>query len=397
MIRIKDEYILIVALALVIVTLSAIETSKVRAEETIAYVSNGDDGSISILKLDKETGELAMLDRVPAGPKVMHMALSPDQNYLYASIRSEPYSVISYSINPESGNLTQIGKTSLPDNMVFISVDKSGRFLLSVSNGGGKIVVNSIDINGTVKSKPIQTVLSGDNPHSIRIDLTNQFVYVPHLGNDRVNQYLFNNTSGMLTPNNPPEVYTKSGSGPRHFDFSPDDNFLFVSNEKDGTIYSFKIDKQTGVLEEIQRLPVLLSNNGMENSLETNKDTNSNTNKEGEGEGEGEEFANAGVADIHVAPNGKWVYVSERVKNTISLFSIDKTGNITYSGNYKTENTPRGFNIDPTGRYLLAAGQKSGYVSVYEIDQQNGALVFKDRVESGKDPNWIESINVGRK
>jgi len=371
---------------LVTVTFSASEGNKAFAGKTFVYVSNGDDGDISVINLNEETGKLTMLEKVPAAPKVMHMALSPDHKKIYASIRSEPYSVISYSINPDSGDLNQIGKTPLPENMVFISVDESGKFLLSASNGGGTIVVNPIDIHGIVKSRPVQTVLSGSNPHSIRTDFTNQFAYAPHLGDDKINQYLFNNNTGMLSPNNPPEVYTKVGSGPRHFAFAPDNKFLFLSNEKDGTVYSYKIDKQTGVLKEVQRLPVLPSKNVTDNSLKESNDTSLNTNKK--------KVENAGVADIHVTPNGKWLYVSERVNNTISLFIVnDKTGNITYGESYKTETIPRGFNIDPTGKYLLSAGQQSGYVSVYSIDQRNGELKSKDRIESGKDPNWIEIVN----
>lgn len=371
---------------MVIVSLTASEVSQAFSEKTFVYVSNGDDGDISVIKLDEETGKLSMLEKVSAGPKVMHMALSPDQKLIYASIRSEPYSVISYSINPDSGDLTQLGKTPLSENMVFISVDRSGKFLLSVSNGGGKTIVNPIGLDGTVNSKPIQTILSGSNPHSVRTDFTNQFAYVPHLGDDKINQYSFNNITGTLSPNDPPEVYTKVGSGPRHFAISPDNKFLFLSNEKDGTTYSFKIDNQSGILNEIQRLPILLSNNGTNSSLRESSDTNSNTNKK--------MVENAGVADIHVSPNGKWLYVSERVNNTISLFAInDKTGNLTYGGNYKTETIPRGFNIDPTGNYLLSAGQESGYVSLYKIDQRTGELKFKDRIESGRDPNWIEIVN----
>lgn len=386
MTKVKYRYSLVIAIVLVTVSLFVFETSKAYAERTFVYVSNGNDGDISVMDLDEKTGDLTMLEKVTAAPKVMHMAMSPDQKYIYASIRSEPYSVISYSINPDSGDLTQLSKTPLPDNMVFISVDKSGSFLLSASNGGGKIAVNPIDINGTVKSKSVQIVVSGPNPHSIRTDLTNHFAYVPHLGNDRINQYLFNYTTGILSPNNPPMVYTKVGSGPRHFDFSPDNKFLFVSNEKDGTVYSFKIDEQTGVLNEIQRLPVLPLNTGTDSILDEIKYTKSNTNEK--------EVQNAGVADIHVTPNGKWLYVSERLNNTISAFAVnDKTGNLSYIGNYETENTPRGINVDPTGNYLLSAGQESGYVSVYAIDQLNGELKFKNRIESGQDPNWIEILH----
>src|SRR5690349_16056326 len=99
MTRFKYQYPLCIALVLVIVSLTASEVSKAFPEKTFVYVSNGDDGDISVIKLDEETGKLSMLEKVPAGPKVMHMTLSPDQKFIYASIRSEQYSVISYSIN----------------------------------------------------------------------------------------------------------------------------------------------------------------------------------------------------------------------------------------------------------------------------------------------------------
>ena len=67
------------------------------------YISNGGDGNIAVMKLNPETGDLTMVEKVPAGPNVMHMALSPDHRFLYASVRSEPFSIISYSINSETG------------------------------------------------------------------------------------------------------------------------------------------------------------------------------------------------------------------------------------------------------------------------------------------------------
>ena len=74
------------------------------------YISNGGDGNIAVMKLNPETGDLTMVERVPAAPNVMHMALSPDYRFLYASVRSEPFSIISYSINSETGKLTSFLK-----------------------------------------------------------------------------------------------------------------------------------------------------------------------------------------------------------------------------------------------------------------------------------------------
>jgi 6-phosphogluconolactonase len=339
------------------------------------YISNGGDGNIAVMKLNPETGDLTMVEKVPAGPNVMHMALSPDHRFLYASVRSEPFSIISYSINSETGKLTQLSKESLPDNMVYISVDNIGRFLLSVSYSGAKIVVNSIESNGLVQAEPIQIIPTGPKPHSILVDQSNRFVYVPHLGNDQIKQFLFNASTGTLIPNDPDVVYTKDDSGPRHFVFSPNNKFIYVSNELDGTVYSYEMNNQTGALTEIQRISVFPPTT-MNNELSS--DSQDTTIK---------------IADIHITPDGKWLYVSERATNTITAFSVDdNTGNLTCIESYDTEEIPRGFNIDPNGNFVIVAGQKSDHVAVHAINPETGELKLLDRFESGNEPNWIEIV-----
>ena len=339
------------------------------------YISNGGDGNIAVMKLNPETGDLTMVEKVPAGPNVMHMALSPDHRFLYASVRSEPFSIISYSINPETGKLTQLSKESLPDNMVYISVDNIGRFLLSVSYTGAKIVVNPIESNGLVQAEPIQIIPTGSKPHSILVDQSNRFVYVPHLGNDQIKQFLFNVSNGTLTPNDPDVIYTKDGSGPRHFVFSPNNKYIYVSNELDGTVYSYEMNNKTGALTEIQRISVFPSST---RNNELSSDSQDTTIK---------------IADIHITPDGKWLYVSERVTNSITAFSVDdNTGNLTYIGSYDTEEIPRGFNIDPNGNFVIVAGQKSDHVAVHAINPETGELKLLDRFESGNEPNWIEIV-----
>ena len=75
------------------------------SDNIFVYISNAGDGNIAVMKLNPETGDLTMVEKITAGPNVMHMAISPDQRFLYASVRSEPFSVISYSIDSETGKL----------------------------------------------------------------------------------------------------------------------------------------------------------------------------------------------------------------------------------------------------------------------------------------------------
>lgn len=361
------------------------------SEQTFVYVSNGEDGDISVMKLDPETGDIKMVEKVPAGPNVKHMALSPDHRFLYASVRSEPFSVITYSITPETGNLNQLSKELLPYNMAYISVDQSGRYLFSVSYTDAKIEVNPIGLDGVVKSEPVQVISTGPNPHSILVDRSNQFVYVPHLGNAQIKQFLFNETSGVLTPNDPETVFTEDGSGPRHFDFSPDNRFVYVSSEMDGMVYSYKIDNETGILDEIQRILAIPPNLSPEAEIPAHGDGDGDEDRSQEAEDE--EVTTFGVADIHITPNGKWLYVSVRATNTITAFGVDPhSGNLTYIGSYDTEKIPRGINIDPRGKFVIAAGQESGYISIHAINEETGELKFLNRYETGKDPNWIESV-----
>jgi 6-phosphogluconolactonase len=270
--------------------------------------------------------------------------------------------------------------------MVYISVDKTGSFLLSASYTGAKIAINPIGHNGIVQAEPTLVIPTDPKPHSILIDQSNRFVYVPHLENDQIKQFLFNESTGSLTPNDPDIVYTKDGSGPRHFVFSPNNNFVYVSNELDGTVYSYEMNNKTGILTEIQRISIFPPpNKTLESSTTIGRndvqdivENENNTVK---------------VADIHITPDGKWLYVSERNTNTITAFSVDdKSGKLNYIGSYDTEKTPRGFNIDPNGNFVIVAGQKSDYLSVHSINPETGELKFLDRYESGKEPNWIEIV-----
>ena len=380
-----------ILMAALIIPVLSININQSYSEGTFVYVSNGEDGDIAVMKLYPETGDMKIVEKVPAGPNVKHMALSPDHRFLYASIRSEPFSVVTYSINPDTGNLDELSKELLPYNMAYISVDQTGRFLFSVSYSDAKIAVNPIGLDGIVKSEPVQVISTGPNPHSILVDRTNQFVYVPHLGNAQIKQFLFNASRGGLTPNDPEAVFTKDGSGPRHFDLSPDNRFVYVSNEMDGMVYSYNIDNETGILNEIQRISAIPPNQSLELSTPVGR---------GEDRGgdrtpgmEDEEVTTFGVADIHITPNGKWLYVSIRATNTISAFGVDPhSGNLTYIGSYDTEKIPRGINIDPRGKFVIAAGQESGYISIHAINEETGELKFLNRYEVGRDPNWIESV-----
>ncbi|HEX5863308.1 MAG TPA: beta-propeller fold lactonase family protein, partial [Casimicrobiaceae bacterium] len=97
------------------------------------------------------------------------------------------------------------------------------------------------------------------------------------------------------------------------------------------------------------------------------------------------------AADIHMTPNGKFLYISERTSNSLGAFSVDgASGKLTYVSSTPTEKQPRGFTIDPKGRFLVAAGEKSETISVYAIDPGSGALKHLNKYPTGKGANWVE-------
>jgi 6-phosphogluconolactonase len=355
--------------------------------KTFVYVSCADDAEIAILEMNLDNGDLKLIGKAKAGKTVMPMAVSPDRRFLYASIRSVPYSVASYSIDSNKGELTHLSTVPLPDNMAYISTDKTGRFLFAASYTGHKASVNPIGWRGFVQPDPIQVMMTGRNAHAILSDPSNRFVYVPNLGSDQVMQLIFDEKAGILTPNKPAAVYTKFGAGPRHLDFSPNNRFVYVLNELDGTVNAYAFDNQTGLLSEIQSISAVPRDSKLPPGIPA--------------VGIGAPQAPPSVereeikcADIHMTPDGRFLYASERTTSTLAAFAVDSgAGKLRYINNFETEKQPRGFQIDPRGNFLIAAGQKTENCSVHRINRATGELQRLKRYLLGKNPNWIEIVD----
>ena len=101
------------------------------------------------------------------------------------------------------------------------------------------------------------------------------------------------------------------------------------------------------------------------------------------------------AADLHVTPDGRFLYGSERKTSTLAGYRIDpEKGTLAPIGHFATEKTPRGFNIDPRGRFLLSVGLDSNAMTVYRIDPQSGALTNLKQYAMGQQPNWIEIVDL---
>jgi 6-phosphogluconolactonase len=332
----------------------------------IAYVANADSQDIWILNLDRTRGTLELIGKVDAGGAVMPLAPSPDKRFLYASLRSKPFSVASFAIDVRTGALFRIGTAPLPDSMANIMVDRTGRWLFAASYGGDKISVSPIGEDGVAQAAT--TVLpTGKNAHAAIIDARNRHLYVTNLGSDEVRQFRFDAAAGKLTPNDPPAFKARAGAGPRHLVIHPDAKHAYLLNELDAAVDLLAIDAHDGTLSLIKTWPTLPAGSD----------------------------AKPWAADIHLTPDGRFLYTSERNTSTLAMWKVDEaTRELTLIGHEPTEQQPRGFQIDSTGQWLLAVGQMSNRMTAYRIDPATGRLSPQSQQPMGKNPNWVEIVDL---
>jgi 6-phosphogluconolactonase len=354
---------------------------------TFVYVSNAEDGDISVFTLQPD-GALTQGARVPAAKVVMPMAVSPDRRFLYAGVRSKPYSVHVYSINPGTGALTPVAVSPLAESFPYISLDKTGRYLLGASYASHLISVNAVGSDGRVAADPLQVIPVGRNAHSILTDQSNAFVFVPTLGTDQMFLFTFDPKSGRLQSSTPATYQMKAGTGPRHFVVSSDNKFVYVLSELQATVTTLALDSKTGALTEVSAT----------SGLPADTKLGPGAPRGGVGAPGGPPPRNTDndiwAADIHMTPNGKFLYMTERTSSSLGALSVDgATGKLTYLGSTPTEKQPRGFAIDPKGRFLIAAGEKSDTISVYAIDPSSGGLKLLQKYPVGKGANWVEIVS----
>ena len=354
---------------------------------TFVYVSNADDGDIGAYRL-LDSGELQPGARVKAASVVMPMAVSPDRRFLYAASRSKPFSVHAYSIDSGTGALTLLASSPLAESFPYISLDRTGRYLFGASYGGAVISVNAVGSDGRVATEPLQVIPVGRNAHSIRVDAGNRFAYVPALGTDQIFQFTLDAKSGRLSSNTPAVFQMKAGTGPRHFVTSNDNKFMYLLSELMGTVTTFALEAKSGLLTEVSSASGLPPDSKLVPGAP----------RGAVGAPGGPPPRNTDndiwAADIHMTPDGRFLYITERTSNSLAAFSVDgASGKLTYLASTPTERQPRGFAIDPKGRFLVASGEKSETISVYAIDQFSGALKVVNKYPTGKGSNWVEIVS----
>ena len=183
----------------------------------------------------------------------------------------------------------------------------------------------------------------------IEADPSGRFVLAADLGLDRILVWRFDDVKGTLTPNDPPSVALPPGDGPRHFAFHPKGRWFYSLQEEASTIVRFDYDASNGRLDARQTLSTLPSG-----------------------------FAGTNfTSEILVSPDARFVYVANRLHDSIAWFSVGVDGTLKWAGEEWTRGDyPRSFAIDPSGRLLFSCNQRSDAIASFRINAKSGALTF---------------------
>jgi len=326
------------------------------------YTSGPGDG-IYVYKFNTETGENSFVSSVKTS-NPSYLTISPNKKYVYAVNEDAPGHVTAFVFNKPNNKLLQLNQQpSQGKHPCYITIDKTGKWIIVGNYSSGTLAVYPVNKDGSL-GKPTDSVLhegssvnserqESAHVHATVLNKNNKTLYVPDLGMDKVMLYNLDNKSGKLKEFNIPFVATEPGAGPRHIDIHPNGKYAYLMEELTGSVSVYKVenDGYLSLLQNISGLP--------------------------------RDFTGAvGSADIHVSPDGKFLYCSNRGEsNTIGIFKINQNnGQLVWVDHQSTlGKTPRNFNFDPTGNFLLVANQNSDEVVIFKRDKQTGLLT-----DSGK-------------
>jgi len=326
--------------------------------------STGSSG-IYAFRWDTQQGEISGIHPVGPTTNPSFLALHPGGRFLYTVNEDASSSgtdhITAFAIGDASSSegLRAIG--TVPSQGLapcHVSIDASGKWLFVANYLSGTIAVYPIQSDGRLGqarqvvqqegSGPVASRQGSAHAHEVVLSPDGRFLLSVDLGADRIFVYGFDATTGALTPNGKHVVVLPAGYGPRHLVFSRDGRKIYVVTELTPAVVTLRWNAQRGSMTQLGVVSTLAAPDPAEH----------------------------GGAEIVLHPNGKFLYVSNRGNsNTIAIFRIDRDGLPVSAGHVPSYGAlPRYFNIDPSGKFLIAANQGSGDLVTFAIDPSSGAL-----------------------
>jgi 6-phosphogluconolactonase len=337
-------------------------TNTSMAKTSLLYIAtqNLEKMGITVADFDSDTGALSAPRMVIETRDPAHFTMSPDGTHLYTCNSGTPGGVSAFVVEDrKTGALKLLNyKESKGRGPSYVSVDKTGRYVLDANYGGGYVEVYSLAKDGSLDQQTALVQHEGSSVHPqrqtkpyahwIRTDPTNKFGLVADLGTDRIVVYRFDAATGKLTPNDPPFTKVTGGMGPRHLVFHPNSRWLYATEEMANEVTAFNWDAKKGTLTQFQSVKTLA-----------------------------EGFTEPSTAaEIAVRADGKFLYASNRGEDSIVVYAIDqKTGELTFKQRVPSRGkVPRYFTFDPTNKWLIVSNQEGANLSVFSVDAKTGEL-----------------------
>lgn len=238
-----------------------------------------------------------------------------------------------------------------------LAISPDGSFLAVANFAGGSVTTFRLSDQGDLLSglvyrhsgRSVHPVRQrSPHAHSVVFDGYGQML-VPDLGADRL--YVYKCRAGGLCEEQPEQIPLKGGSGPRYGEYSPDRRYFYLINELASSVTRFTCEGgKLQAHETVETLPAELARNNI-------------------------------CSDLHLTPDGKYLYASNRGDDSLSLFSVDReSGRLTPLGRIPCGGkTPRNFCVDPSGAYLLVGNQESDTITVFSLGE-DGMLSEINRV-----------------
>ena len=326
------------------------------------YTEESNSNGIYTYRFNQENGTFKLLSSATAA-NPSFVTLSPDGKRLYAvsEYNDGRQGAYSFDVSEDKVQLSQpvflptATKEALPqagaDPCHIVS---DGKYVITANYTGGDISVFSLDAAGRLQTE-VQHISfvealhgSASHIHCIIPTPEKRYVLVTNLGKNCVYRFRYKArkaSKGVKVLKDMKVAYRISDTiqGPRHLTFSKDGRFAYLINELGGECVVLSYRK--GKLKEVQRIMA-------------------------------DEGGGRGSADIHISPDGRFLYTSHRLKKDgIAIFAIDpKKGSLTKIGYQHTGIHPRNFAITPNGKYLLVACRDDNKIQIFQRDEETGEL-----------------------
>ncbi len=330
----------------------------------IGTYTSGTSKGIYVYRFNTETGDASYVNEIDELSNPSYLNLSKDEKFVYSVGENEDEGGVAYalSFDKKNGKLTRLNsQKTFGGSPCYINIDPKGKYVITANYTGGNVSVFKIKKDGTLfPSNQIITFDKKDAPepqpkshlHCVAFTPEGKYLLADDLGKDKVDKFNLNYTEAednsvqFLQAGKPEAFDVEKGSGPRHITFHPNGKYAYLINELSGKVTVFQYNN--GILKDIQYIA---------------SDTTPGTDKKGS-------------ADIHLTPDGKFLYASNRLKaDGIAIFKVNQTnGKLTKIGYQYTGIHPRNFIITPNGKLLLVACKNSNVIQIFKINSKSGLL-----------------------